>query len=101
MLTGAVKDFCVAIKLRGEDLPLSTQFLLTPGENVTYSACLVSKIEEMFVSRRAPYPVERTMLVSGTLEACLTSRVQGFVRLDTPELHVSYQAPKDSQHARE
>ena len=100
MLTGAVKDFCVAVKLQGEDLPLSTQFLLTPGENVTYSACLVSKIEEMLVSGVAPYPVERTMLVSGVLEACLTSRVEGHVRLETPELRVAYQAPQESQHAR-
>jgi hypothetical protein len=100
MLNGAVKDFCVAVKLRGEELPLSTQFLLTPGENVTYSACTVSKIEEMFVSGRAPYPVERTMLVSGALEACLTSRVQDHARLETPQLLVGYQPPQQSQHAR-
>jgi hypothetical protein len=100
MLNGAVKDFCVAVKLRGEELPLSTQFLLTPGENVTYSACTVSKIEEMFVSGRAPYPVERTMLVSGALEACLTSRVQDHARLETPQLLGGYQPPQQSQHAR-
>jgi hypothetical protein len=100
MLNGAVKDFCVAVKLRGEEVPLSTQFLLTPGENVIYSACLVAKIEEMFVSGRAPFPVERTMLVSGILEACLTSRLQGHARLETPQLRVGYQPPQSSQHAR-
>jgi hypothetical protein len=101
MLTGVVKDFCVAVKLRGEENPLSTQFFLTPGENVTYSACLVSKIEEMFVSGKAPFPVERTMLVSGMLEACLTSRIQEHTRLETPHLRVGYQPPQSSQHARE
>lgn len=101
MLNGAVKDFCVAVKLQGEELPLSTQFLLTPGENVTYSACLVSKIEEMFVTGRAPYPADRTMLVSGILEACLTSRIQNHVRLETPQLQVGYQPPDESQHPRE
>lgn len=100
MLNGAVKDFCVAVKVRGEETPISTQFLLTPLENVTYSACLVSKIEEMLVTGRAPYPVERTMLVSGILEACLTSRVQGYARLETPELQVSYQPPSESQHPK-
>jgi hypothetical protein len=100
MLNGAVKDICVAVKLRGEEVPLSTQFLLTPGENVIYSACLVAKIEEMFVSGRAPFPVERTMLVSGILEACLTSRLQGHARLETPQLRVGYQPPQSSQHAR-
>ena len=100
MLNGAVKDFCVAVKLQGKETPLSTQFLLTPGENVTYSACLVSKIEEMFVSGRAPYPAERTMLVSGILEACLTSRIEEYVRLETPQLRVAYQPPRESQHPR-
>lgn len=100
MLNGALKDFCVAVKLRGEETPLSTQFLLTPGENVTYSACLVSKIEEMIVGGRAPYPVERTMLVSGVLEACLTSRIEGHARLETPQLVVGYQPPHNSQHAQ-
>src|SRR5690606_36825552 len=57
MLNGAVKDFCVAVKIRGEDTPLSTQFLLTPGENVTYSACLVAKFEETIVTGSAPFPV--------------------------------------------
>jgi hypothetical protein len=101
MLNGALKDFCVALKMRGEETPLSTQFLLTPRENVTYSACLVSKIEEMFVSGRAPFPVERTMLVSGMLEACLASRIQDHARLETPQLRVGYQPPRESQHARQ
>jgi hypothetical protein len=67
---------------------------------VTYSACLVGKVEEMFVSGRAPYPVERTLLVSGMLESCLTSRGLGHKRLETPQLGVKYQAPRESQYAR-
>lgn len=98
MLNGALKDFCFAAQLQGVETPLSTQFLLTPGENVTYSACLVAKIEEMIESGRAPYPVERTMLVSGMLEACLTSRTQNNERLETPQLRVGYQPPQISQH---
>jgi hypothetical protein len=78
----------------------SCQFLLTPTPNVTYSACLVSKIEEMFETGRAPYPAERTLIVSGMLESCLTSRVEGGKRLETPQLSVRYQAPKQSHHAR-
>ena len=64
--------------------------------NVTYSACLVSKIEEMFATGRAPYPVERTLIVSGMLESCLTSKLKGSKRLETPHLSVRYQAPKTS-----
>ncbi|MBX3015512.1 MAG: hypothetical protein KF832_28585 [Caldilineaceae bacterium] len=99
MLNGAVKDFCFAARLQNDPLPVSTQFLLTPGPNVTYSACLVSKIEEMIVTGHAPYPVERTLLVSGILESCLTSKVQEQQRLLTPQLAVTYQAPRLPQHA--
>jgi hypothetical protein len=99
MLNGAIKDFNFAARVKGKGV-MSTQFFLSPVPNVTYSACLVSKIEELFATGKAPYPVERTLLVSGTLEACLTSRLNGQKRLETPQLDVKYQAPKESQHAR-
>jgi hypothetical protein len=99
MLDGALTDFNFAARVKGLGIQ-STQFLLTPEPNVTYSACLVGKVEEMFVSGKAPYAVERTLLVSGILESCLTSRVSGHKRLETPHLRVKYQAPRESQHAR-
>ena len=100
MLDGAIKDFNFAARVKGMPKPQSTQFLLTPVPNVTYSACLVSKIEQMFATGAAPYPVERTLIVSGMLESCLTSKVQDHKRLETPHLSVKYQAPAQSQHAR-
>ena len=100
MLTGAIKDFCFAARLKGEEKPLSTQFFLSPTPNVTYSACLVAKIEEMFLTGQAPYPAERTMFVSGILEACLSSRLADQQRLETPALaQVRYQPPRLAQHA--
>jgi len=95
MLNGALQDFNFAARLRGGAVR-SCQFLLTPVPNVTYSACLVSHIERMFETGKADYPVERTLTVSGMLESCLTSRVQGGKRLETPHLTVTYQAPRTS-----
>jgi hypothetical protein len=63
-----------------------------------FDACLVAKIEEMFATGKAPYPVDRAL--SGILEACLTSRLPGEKRLETPQLAVKYRAPAQSQHAR-
>lgn len=100
MLNGAVRDYCFAARVDGYDAPVSTQFLLTPTPNVTYSACLVHKIVEMIESGAAPYPPERTLIVCGILEACLTSRQQGQRRLETPDVDVSYRAPAESHHAR-
>jgi hypothetical protein len=99
MLNGAIQDFNFAARVRGAGVK-SCQFFLSPVPNVTYSACLVSKIEEMFETGKAPYPAERTLIVSGMLESCLTSKMQGGQTLRTPHLNVRYRAPKQSQHAR-
>lgn len=99
MLNGALKDFCFAARVKGMGIQ-STQFFLSPVPNVTYSACLVGKIEEMFDTGRAPYPVERTLIVSGILESCLTSKIEGSKRLETPQLSVRYKAPASRQHGQ-
>src|SRR5580704_14008722 len=100
MLNGEIKDYNFAAKVKSMPGFPSTQFFLSPTPNVTYSACLVSKIEEMFATGMAPYPVDRTLIVSGILEACLTSRLQGQKRLETPNLTVRYRAPAQSQFPR-
>ena len=100
MLNGAIRDYCFACKLAGEDDPISTQFFLPPTPNVTYSACLVAKIWEMIETGQAPFPAERTLIVSGALESCLTSKVEGHKLLETPHLKVEYQAPAESHHGR-
>ena len=94
MLTGAVEDFNFSARVRAKGL-VSTQFLLTPVPNVTYSACLVSKIEQMFTTGKAPYSIDRTLLTSGILEGCLTSKLQGEKRLETPHLKVNYRPPAE------
>ena len=60
----------------------------------------VYKIEELFVTGKAPYPVERTLIVSGMLESCLQSRKAGGKLLATPHLAVRYQGTRTAQHAR-
>ena len=100
MLSDAVNDFNIAVKLKGKPEIQATQFFLSPDPNVTYSACLASKIERMIETGVAPYPVERTLLVSGMLESCLDSRVKGNTRIETPHLEVAYQAPRESQYCR-
>jgi hypothetical protein len=99
LLDGADQDFTFSARVAGHGL-VATQFFRSPAPNVTYSACLAAKIEEMFVTRSAPYPVRRTLLTSGILEAALTSRAHANQRLETPQLAVRYQPPAESQYAR-
>src|SRR6202034_523035 len=70
MLDGGIMDFNISARVAGHGL-VSTQFFLPPDPNVTYSACLAAKIEQTFQNRSASYPVERTLLTTGLLEACL------------------------------
>ena len=100
LMNGLVGDFNVAVRLKGESRPLSTLFYLPPTPNVMYSAALMSKAEETFLTGKSPYPIERTLLTGGLVEAGCQSLTKGQVRLETPHLAVKYTAPRESTHWR-
>jgi hypothetical protein len=99
LLNGAIADYNIAVRVVGEEL-VSTQFFVPPPPNHADTACLAAKIEDLFQTQRTAYPVERALLVSGVLEACLQSRHRLNQRLETPQLAVNYQAPAEAQYAR-
>ena len=100
LLNGLVGDFTFAAKLRREPQPLSALFYLPPNPNVVYSAALMSKAEETFLTGKAPYPIERTLLTTGMLEACVRSLGTGESRIETPHLAIRYEGPRASLFAR-
>ena len=100
LMNGLVGDFTFAARLKGEAEPLSTLFYLPPNPSVVYSAALMSKAEETFVTGKAPYPIERTLLTTGLVEAGVRSLADG-KRYETPHLAVKYTGPKESQFVRE
>ncbi|QDU37443.1 hypothetical protein Mal4_17560 [Maioricimonas rarisocia] len=100
LMNGLVKDFTFAARLKGRRKPLSTLFYLPPVPNVTYSAGLMSKAEEMFMTGNAPYPVERTMLTSGMVQSALQSVANDQQKAATPHLNVEYTTSKESHFLR-
>ena len=100
LLNGLVGDFTFAARLKGESAPLSTLFHLPPVPNVVYSAALMSRAEETFLTGKSPYPVERTLLTTGLVEAGVRSLGTRQQRLETPHLAIRYQAPPESTFAR-
>jgi len=66
--------------------------VLTAGPPYSHFSYLGLNIQEMFLTGKAQYPVERTLLISGALEALMDSRHQGYVRVPTPYLNVRYRS---------
>ena len=88
MLNGYVTDLAYA-GVVGSQIQ-GTEFYLQNGNPHAHFSYLGLNIEEMFVTNIPTYPVERTLLTSGILEAALDSRYQGYVRLETPYLNIAY-----------
>jgi hypothetical protein len=100
LLNGHVDDTTFAARLEGEPKPVSTLFYLPPPPGAAFLQALTVKIEEFLASGRPPYPVERTLLTGGILDVALESRVKGQKRLETPDLDVSYDPPRDAGFLR-
>ena len=100
LLNGLVGDFTFAARIKGEAEPLSTLFYLPPNPNVAYSAPLMSKAEETFLTGKSPYPIERTLLTTGLVEAGVRSLGTGQKRIETPHLAIHYQVQRESTFAR-
>ena len=74
---------------------------IPPNPNVAYSAALMSKVEETFLTGKPPYPVERTLLTTGLVAAGVQSLAEKEKRLRTPHLAIRYEAPKASTFWRD
>ena len=96
LLNGLVGDFTFAARLKGQSEPISTLFYLPPNPNVVYSAALMSKAEETFLTGKTPFPIERTLLTTGLVEAGVRSLGNGQTRVETSHLAIRYQAPRES-----
>jgi hypothetical protein len=96
LMNGLVGDFTLAARLKGQSEPLSTLFYLPPNPNVVYSAALMSKAEELFLTQRAPYPIERTLLTTGLVAAGMQSLASDQKPIKTPHLAIRYMAPRVS-----
>jgi len=100
ILNGHVDDTTFAARVEGDAKPVSTLFYLPAPPGAAFLEALTVKIEDFMATGRPPYPVERTLLTGGILDVGLESRVKRHVKLETPELDVLYDPPKDSGFLR-
>jgi hypothetical protein len=83
--------FCFAGKRKGQDKPAATLFYLQQPDPFGHFAYLVKAIDSMIQTGHAPYPVERTLLTTGILDAVMTSKAEKNRRVETPHLEIKYQ----------
>ena len=78
-------------QLEGRDDPLATRFYVGPWENRNLFKALANAIQSHFRGE-SPYPVQRTQLVTGALEAAIDSHLADGMVIATPQLTIEYQA---------
>jgi hypothetical protein len=98
--TGGGIKWHFACRLAGEQGPRATSIYVGPWNNRNLFKALSHAIQTHFRERRAPYAVERTLLVTGILDAEMESRFRGGKPMDTPHLAIAYQA-RDYRKMRE
>jgi TAT (twin-arginine translocation) pathway signal sequence len=82
--------FCFAGQLKGEEKPRSTHYYLQQPDPFAHFGYLVKAIESLIQTGKPPYPVERTLLTTGILDAVMTSRHEDGKRIETPHLEIKY-----------
>jgi len=100
LMGGLIRDFNFAAYANGAREPWSTQMYLPMPDGRTTLANFfspqVNNMEKMFLTGKAPYPVERTLLTTGLTAAGVESLFLGQKRYDTPHLAIHYQPSKES-----
>lgn len=100
LMSGLVRDFNFAAAIDGYPEPFSTQMYLPMPDGRTTLANFFSPLnnnfEKMFLTGRATYPVERTLLTTGLTAAGVDSLAAGQTRIETPHLAIAYQPTKES-----
>lgn len=94
MYEGDGGGFTFAARIRGQEKLVSTQFYQQLLDPMAHFMHQLKAIESMIQTNHVPYPVERTLLTSGILDAAMVSRTEKGRRIDTPHLAIRYE-PSD------
>ncbi|MDQ1328434.1 MAG: hypothetical protein QG641_1719 [Candidatus Poribacteria bacterium] len=89
MLNNYLQGWGYSGRVNGQVQSMETYLPNSPYAHFSY---LSLNIQQLFLTGTPPYPVERTLLVSGALDALMESRYKGHIRIETPYLDVHYRS---------
>lgn len=95
MLAQDGENWTAAIRVKGQQQPLSTAFITPPGPPFRSFDGLARCVDLFLATGKSPSPVERTLLTTGALAFCFESR-RAKKPVETPQLDVRYRAPAHS-----
>jgi hypothetical protein len=100
LMGGLVRDFNFAARMKQPSGILSTQMYLPMPDGRTtlanFFSPLVHHIEDMMLTHKEPYPIERTLLTTGLTAAGVESLYRNQTRVDTPQLAIRYEPRRES-----
>jgi hypothetical protein len=100
LMGGLVEDFNFAARVEGQPGIFSTQMYLPmpPGRTslANFFSPLVNNVEQMYLTGKETYPLERTLLTTGLTAAGVESLFRQQIRYETPHLTMQYQPTKAS-----
>lgn len=104
LMNGLVQDFNFAARIKGQADPFSVQmYLPMPPARATlanFFSPLTHHIEQLILSGKSPYPVERTLLTTGLVAAGVDSLHADQTVVKTPHLAIRYGPVSESTHWR-
>ncbi len=99
MSTGYANQFAFAGQVKNQARPTATWFRLQDARPYGHFEHLVRAIEHTIHTSKPAYPVARTVLTSGMLDALMHSAAENNRLIKTPDLAIRYQ-PADWPYAR-
>lgn len=89
-VTGGGNRWNVACRLKNQAEPVAINFFPGPWGNRNLFRALCHSIQEFFITGRSPYPLDRTLLATGVVDASFKSHVANGQRVETPHLRFAY-----------
>lgn len=98
LMNGLVQDFNFAADMGNRVLSTQMYLPMPPARTslANFFSPLVNNIEQLFLTGRSPYPIERTLLTTGLTASGVDSLARGQQRIETPHLAIKYPAPTTS-----